>query len=61
MTVAQIRKMGELTGELGDAKKVNFSQWTHGKFISLTFMKLNGEVWRYDIYPNGEYEGEQSV
>jgi len=53
--------MGELTGELGDAKKVNFSQWTHGKFISLTFMKLNGEVWRYDIYPNGEYEGEQSV
>jgi hypothetical protein len=61
MTVAQIRQMGELTAELGDAKKVNFSQWTHGKFITINFMKLNGEFWRYDINPDGTYEGEESV
>jgi hypothetical protein len=61
MTVAQIRRIYGLTFDLDEDKKVNFTQWTHHKFVSITFMKPDGAVWRYDIKPDGTYEGEESV
>ena len=63
MTVAQLNRAQELVEnqDLLHDKKIILSQWTNRPFIGLRFMDSHGEIFNYNIYPDGNFEREENV